>query len=62
VDAHTFTKHSLKTFAGSCFLGHEGVADGRIHAKRGYNNVTSILQTTREIVKGQPFRTKGVGY
>jgi hypothetical protein len=56
VDAHTFTKRAEKVEAnvvcqradGSCFLGQESGADGRINATRGHNNFRNVLRKTRK--------------
>jgi hypothetical protein len=45
-ETHTFTKHSLEIFMPqSCWQLFSG-ADGGIHAKRGYNNVTKHCMGT----------------
>jgi histone-lysine N-methyltransferase SETMAR len=55
VDAHIFTKETLKVQTnvcqksdGNCFLGQEWSTDGGVHASMDHNNVRSILQNTKK--------------
>jgi hypothetical protein len=36
---------------GNTFLGQKKIADGGIHARRGHNNVISVLRNTKKLRK-----------
>jgi hypothetical protein len=53
------TLSACKKADGNCFFAEEGSADGGFHAKRGHNNVRSVLRNTQRTAY-PPFITKGM--